>query len=116
MSTLKEITAIVRRDSVASLVRALEKRGVTRLFVSHVHAIGAGVDPEHFRLSMEEGETFSEKAKIEFVCKREDVDELLNAIRHESGTGHRGDGVITVADVNRIVNIRTGAEDYLALL
>ena len=30
--------------------------------------------------------------------------------------GHRGDGVVAVTDVVRIVNIRTGDEDHLALL
>ncbi len=116
MSELREIKAIVRTDSVAKLVRALEGRGVTRLFVSHIHVLGAGVDPEHFRLSMEEGAAYSEKAKIEFVCDEDEVDLLLTAIRDEAATGHRGDGVIAVTDVDRIVNIRTGDEDHLALL
>lgn len=38
-----------------------------RLHVSHVDAIGSGVDPEHFRVSFETGEGYTEKAKI--VCE-----------------------------------------------
>jgi nitrogen regulatory protein PII len=74
------------------------------------------VDPEHFRVSMEEGEVYSEKTKIEFVCEEDEVEELLAVIRNEAATGRRGDGLIAVTDVNRIVNIRPGDEDRLALL
>ncbi len=116
MDTLKEVKAIVRTDSVPSLIRVLESRGVTRFFISHIHVLGAGVDPERFRLSLDEGKAYSEKAKIEFVCKAEAVDVILDDIRVAAGTRHRGDGIIAVSNLDRIMNVHTGDEGYLALL
>jgi nitrogen regulatory protein P-II 1 len=43
------------------------------------------------------------------------VDRLVRIVCECARTGHRGDGVIFVSDVDRVVKIRTGAEDALAL-
>ncbi len=75
---------------------------MTRLFVSHIHVLGAGVDSEHLRLSMEEGQAFSGKAKIELICEADEVDEFLAVVRDEAATAHRGDGVIAVTNLDRI--------------
>jgi nitrogen regulatory protein P-II 1 len=113
---MKRIEAIVRTERVGAVVAALRRAGVARLIVSHVHALGYGVDPEHYRLSFEEGAAYSEKAKVLVVCGQEKVDTVLDAIRREGRTGHRGDGIVFVSDVERAVKIRTGAEDALALV
>lgn len=113
---MKRIEAIVRIERVAPTVAALREAGIPRVTVSHVHALGSGVDPEHYRLSFEEGGAYTEKAKILLVCPAETVDRAVEAIRTEGRTGHRGDGVVFVSDVERVVKIRTGAEDSLALM
>ena len=46
---LKELTTLVRTESVAQLVSELRKLAVPRFWVSHVHALGAGVDPGDYR-------------------------------------------------------------------
>ena len=51
---MKRIEIILRPERVEGTIRALKEAGVPRLHVSHVHAIGSGVDPEHFRVSFEE--------------------------------------------------------------
>ena len=116
MTSLVEMKTIVRTDAVARLIDALEERRVTRFWVSHVHSIGAGVDREDLRLSIEEGRPVSEKAKIEFVVPAADVDDLIEIVRLHGGTGHRGDGVVLVTPVSFVVNVRTGDRDELALL
>lgn len=113
---MKEIKAIVRKERLQDVVTALRNEGVPRLTILHVHSLGSGVDPEHYRMSFEEGGAFTEKARIELVCRATDVDRLIAAIRREARTGHRGDGVIFVTHVDRAVKIRTGDEDVLALL
>ncbi len=95
---------------------ALRKAGVPRLTVLHVHVMGSGVDPEDYRLSLEAGGAYTEKAKLEFVCRSEDVARLVELICQEGRTGHRGDGHIAIVDVERCVKIRTGDENELALL
>lgn len=112
---MKRIEAIVRTERVEDVVAALRAEGVPRLTVSHVHALGSGVDPEHYRLSFEEGAAYTEKAKILLVCPDERADALIESIRREARTGHRGDGVVFVSEIERACKIRTGAENALAL-
>jgi len=116
MAHLKEIKAIVRKDCVPELVRALENAEVTRLFISRIHALGAGVDPEDYRVSTEDGEAYTEKAKVEFLCPAQRADSILEVIRTWARTGHRGDGVVLVSDVTDVVNVRTGDRDLIALI
>lgn len=116
MDTLREMKTIVRTDAVARLLDALQEAGVTRVWVSHVHSIGSGVDPKERRVSFEAGGTYTEKAKLEFVVPAAEVDALTDVIRRHGGTGHRGDGVVLVTHVAAVVNVRTGDRDRLALL
>lgn len=115
-SKLKEMKTIVRPETVADIVEALKDAGVPRIWVSHVHSIGTGVDPEDFRLSFEDGGSYMKKARIEFLAEESEVERLTEIIRDCGGTGHRGDGVVVITDVASVVNVRTGDEDKLALL
>ena len=116
MSVMREVKAIVRRDCVPDLVHALKGADVTRFYVSRIHALGAGVDPEDLRVSLDEGESYTEKAKVEFLCRAERVDQLIELVREWAGTGQRGDGVVVVSDVTHVVSVRTGDQDRIALL
>lgn len=116
MSAMKELKTIVRTETVARVVHALQNAGVTRLWVCHVHSLGAGVDPEDFRPSFEEGTSYTEKAKIEFLAREEEVESLLEVVREHAATGHRGDGVVVVSDIDDVVSVRTGEHHVLALL
>ncbi len=113
---LKELTTIVRTESVAHLVSELEKFDVTRFWVSHVHALGAGVDPGDYRVSFEDGGAYSEKARVEFIVDQEALEAALAVIRDHCATGRRGDGVVVVSDIDTVVNVRTGDRNRLALL
>ncbi|HKJ02931.1 MAG TPA: P-II family nitrogen regulator, partial [Longimicrobiales bacterium] len=68
------------------------------------------------RASLDEGGTYTEKSKVEFLCRAERCDQVVDVIREWSRTGHRGDGVVIVADVTDVVNVRTGDHDRIALL
>jgi len=116
MTELKDVRAIVRKDCLSSLVQALSEAKTTRVYVSRVHALGAGVDPENFRVSMDEGEAYTEKTQVEFLCLAERVDELVEVIRSCAQTGHRGDGIIIVSEVADVVSVRTGDRDHIALI
>jgi len=113
---MKELKVICRKERVEKVVAALRAAGVPRLTVSHVHSLGSGVDPEHYRLSAEEGGAYTEKAKIELVCQAEAVPRLVQVVQDNGRTGQRGDGVIFVTEIERVVKIRTGDENALALL
>ncbi len=113
---MKLLKMIVRRERVDALVEALGVASVPRLFICHVHALGSGVDPEHYRLSFEEGGAYTEKTKIEVIVPDERVDELIDVVRRTATTGHQGDGIICISEVERVVKIRTGDENLAALV
>lgn len=116
MSDLKAIIAIVRTDCVPDLVQALKGTDVTRFYLSRVHAVGAGVDPEDFRVSLDDGSVYAEKTRVEFLCRAKRTEALVEVVREWARTGHRGDGVVVVSDVLDVVNVRTGDRDVAALL
>ena len=113
---MKELKIICRKERVEAIVAALRAAGVPRLTVSHVHSLGSGVDPDHYRLSLEEGAPCTEKARIELVCRAEDAPRFIEIVRGNGRTGERGDGVIFVTEIDQVVKIRTGDENALALL
>lgn len=113
---MKELKIICRRERVHEVVSALRAAGVPRLTISHVHALGSGVDPSDYRVSGEEGAAYTAKAKIELVCRADDVARLLDVVRTHGRTGERGDGVVFVTNIEQVVKIRTGDENTLALL
>lgn len=112
---MKLLKIVVRKERVEAVVTALREAGISRLFVCHVHAVGSGVDPEDFRLSFEEGSAYTEKAKIEIIVPADRVDELIERVRCHACTGHQGDGIICVSPIERVVKVRTGDEDLMAL-
>lgn len=116
MTTLKHIRAFVRPEVLQQLLVALEQKGVPRVFVSEVMSIGAGVDPEDYRVSAEGGESYSRKKVVEFFCDAEDAEDLIALVRNTARTGHRGDGIVTASSAGELVNIRTGDRELLALV
>ena len=111
---MKLLRIICREDRVDAVVASLRAAGALRLFIAHVHSIGSGVDPEHYSFSA--GGAYTKKAKIEIVCSADDVAGLVAAVREKANTGQRGDGVIIISDIERVVKIRTGEENVVALL
>lgn len=116
MADMKQVQAIVRTECVPDLVRALKGMEVPRFYLSRVHAVGAGVDPEDFRLSLDDGSVYTEKSKVEFLCSAAKTEALVEIVREWAGTGHRGDGVVVVSDVVDVINVRRGDHDVVALL
>ena len=116
MAGMKDVKAIVRTECVADLLKALKNSDVPRFYLSRIHAVGSGVDPEDFKLSLDEGSVYTEKTKVEFVCSADRADELVDVVREWARTGHRGDGVVIVSNVTDVINVRTGDHDRIALL
>lgn len=112
---MKEIKLYLRKERVDSVVDALRKAGIRHMTITHVQTVGSLTDPEHVRISFETGTTYTEHAKLEFVCSEPDVDKLIQVIEATARTGDRGDGIIFVSPVDRAVKIRTGVEGRAAL-
>lgn len=112
---MKEIKAHVKPERVEAVVVALHEAGVSHLTVTHVRAFGSGVDPDERRMSLEAGEWYTEKAKLELVCTAPDAPALVDVIVKAGHTGEPGDGIVFVSDVGRVVEIGSGRKGREAL-
>ena len=112
---MREIKAHVKPERVEAVVVALHDAGVSHLTVTHVRSFGSGVDPDERRMSLEVGEWYTEKAKIEFVCAAPDVETLVGIVVGAGRTGDPGDGIVFISDVGRMVDIGSGKEGREAL-
>jgi Amt family ammonium transporter len=89
--------------------------GVTGMTVSQV--MGCGIQRgsgEKYR-GAEIDATLLPKVKVEVVVSTIPVDKVIETAKRVLYTGHIGDGKIFVYNVDKVVKIRTGEEDFSAL-
>ncbi len=105
---MKLLKAFVRTRKVDEVIRALEEARAPGITVSRVHGVGYGYEPLAFTLAPGEIGKSAEVAKIEVVCRDEDLDRLLGVLATVARTGDPGDGIVFVMPVEQALKIRTG--------
>jgi nitrogen regulatory protein PII len=89
---------------------ALKAAGVQGITVSEVRGFGRqGGHSETYR-GAEYKIDFVPKVRLELVVDDSSVDAVIAAIKASANTGKIGDGKIWVANIDRLVRIRTGEE------
>ena len=107
---MKLITAIVKPFKLDDVKDALKAAGVQGITVSEVRGFGRqGGHSETYR-GAEYKIDFVPKVRLELVVDDGSVDAVIAAIRASAVTGKIGDGKIWVANIDRLVRIRTGEE------
>ena len=108
---MKEIKAIIQPHMLAKLMDALHAvphfPGVT---VSDCQGQGRGGGKGGQFEATQETIFFKKMTKIELFCADAVCDDLVEIIGAAAHTGNPGDGVIMVADLSRVVRIRTGQQ------
>ncbi|MBS1956445.1 MAG: P-II family nitrogen regulator [Cyanobacteria bacterium SZAS-4] len=113
---MKMVTAIIRPERLQDVKTGLFREGITGMSLSTVLGHGGEQDTiEQYRGSAVVFE-FVEKVKIEIAVPNHLVDKTIDTILNAAQTGTVGDGKIFVQSIERVVRIRTGEEDNLALL
>jgi nitrogen regulatory protein P-II 1 len=106
---MKEIKAIIQPHMLSKVMSALHALphfpGVT---VSDCQGQGRGRGEGGRYLATEETIFFAKRIKLEIFCDDAVSDELVSLIQRIAQTGNPGDGVIMVADLSRVVRIRSG--------
>jgi nitrogen regulatory protein PII len=103
---MKLIVAIIRPDKLAAVQKALNKRDICQMTVSH--ALGTGHERGHsyvYRSTRIE-ENLISRLKLEVAVDDGSVDSIVQAIRQTAATGHVGDGIIWVSPLEQAVRIR----------
>ena len=108
---MKEIKAIIQPHMLARVLDRLHAvphfPGVT---VSDCQGQGRGKGPGRRYVPDERTIDLVPKKKLEVFCTDEACDRLVETIQGAAHTGNAGDGVIMVADLPRVVRIRTGEQ------
>ncbi len=112
---MKLITAILKPFKLEEVREALAECGVTGLTVTEVKGFGRQKGHTELYRGAEYVVDFLPKVKVEVVVKSVDLDLCVDAIVKAARTGKIGDGKIFVTNVERVVRIRTGEEDEVAI-
>lgn len=115
VSTLVEVTAVVRGGMLAQVLEVLRDAGVPRITVLQAHAIGRGVDPASAKVSVVEGTTYADRAVIQFVTAEERSRMYVEVLCGAARTGRPRDGIVYLKPVLAVTKIRTGVEGRAAL-
>ena len=108
---MKEVKAYIRCNKAEDVMTALEEIGITDVTLIDVMGVGTLADPRKAKYSVRCIQKYSEVAKLEVVCKDDDVHRIVETIRKSAYTGLPGDGMIFVSSVEMAIKIRTGAVD-----
>ena len=66
-------------------------------------------------IGVEMDATLLPKVKVEVIVSKIPVSAVIDAAKKALYTGHIGDGKIFVYNVDKVVKVRTGEEDFAAL-
>ncbi|WP_405373805.1 P-II family nitrogen regulator, partial [Pseudobutyrivibrio sp.] len=112
---MTKVEILCKERNLEKLKNALLKLGITGMTVSHV--MGCGVQkgaPEYYRgVALEPA--LLPKIRVDVVVCKVPVQQVIDTAKKVLYTGHIGDGKIFVYDVEQVVKIRTGEEDFAAL-
>ena len=112
---MKQITAVIKPFKLEEVREALAEVGVTGLTVTEVKGFGRQKGHTELYRGAEYVVDFLPKVKVEAAIKDTLLDQVIEAIEKSAGTGKIGDGKIFVAELQRVIRIRTGEADEAAL-
>ena len=110
-----KVEIICKESKFEALKTAMLELGITGMTMSHV--LGCGIQkgkPEYYR-GVEVEATLLPKIQLDIVVSKVPVRSVIETAKRVLYTGHIGDGKIFVYDVENVVKVRTGEEDYDAL-
>ncbi|MGM0481695.1 MAG: nitrogen regulatory protein P-II [Pseudomonadota bacterium] len=112
---MKKVEAIIKPFKLDDVREALSEVGIAGMTVSEVKGFGRQKGHTELYRGAEYMVDFLPKVKLEVVIGDEDVDRCVEAIMETAQTGKIGDGKIFIADVERVIRIRTGEENEQAV-
>jgi nitrogen regulatory protein P-II 1 len=112
---MRLITAIIKPHKLDDVKNALEHLGVAGMTITEVKGFGRQGGHTVTYRGAEYAISFVPKVQISVVCDDYDAQTLVDTIAAAAKSGSIGDGKIWVTPVERLVRVRTGEEDVLAL-
>lgn len=110
-----KVTIIAKLSRYDHLKKAMNDLGVTGMTVTQVMGCGVQKGAGEMYRGVEVDATLLPKVKVEVVVSKIPVEAVIEAAKKALYTGHIGDGKIFVYNVDKVVKVRTGEEDFAAL-
>ena len=112
---MKLVTAIIKPFKLDDVRAALSDLGISGMTVTEVKGFGRQRGHTELYRGAEYVVDFVPKTRVEVAVRDDLLDQVLEAIVGAAKTGKVGDGKIFVADIERVLRIRTGESDDQAL-
>lgn len=110
-----KVVVISKLSRYDHLKKAMNDLGVTGMTVTQVMGCGVQKGAGEMYRGVELDATLLPKVKVEVVVSKIPVESVIEAAKKALYTGHIGDGKIFVYNVDKVVKVRTGEEDFAAL-
>lgn len=110
-----KVAIIAKLSRYDKLRKAMNDLGVTGMTVTQVMGCGIQKGAGDKYRGVEMDATLLPKVKVEVVVSKIPVDTVVEAAKKALYTGHIGDGKIFVYNVDKVIKVRTGEEDFAAL-
>lgn len=110
-----KVVIISKLSRYEKVKKAMNDLGVTGMTVTQVMGCGIQKGAGEMYRGVEMDATLLPKVKLEVVVSRISVESVIESAKKALYTGHIGDGKIFVYNVDKVVKIRTGEEDFAAL-
>ncbi len=110
-----KVSIIAKLSRYDQLKKAMNDLGVTGMTVTQVMGCGIQKGAGEMYRGVEVDATLLPKVKVEVVVSKIPVETVIEAAKKALYTGHIGDGKIFVYNVDKVIKVRTGEEDFAAL-
>ena len=110
-----KVVIIAKLSRYDHLKKAMNDLGVTGMTVTQVMGCGIQKGAGDMYRGVEVDATLLPKVKVEVVVSKIPVESVIESAKKALYTGHIGDGKIFVYNVDKVVKVRTGEEDFAAL-
>lgn len=117
---MKEVLIIIRPNMYFATKKALAEHNF--FSISSKDIISCFCNSEVFEVmdgnesSLYQGSHFVAKKLIEIFCRDEDLQEIIDLVLDINKTGHSGDGMIYVVDLDECIRIRTNESGINAIM
>ena len=112
---MKVITAVVKPHKLDDVKVALQEAGVQGMTITEAQGFGRQRGKTEVYRGAEYTVDLLPKVRIEVLCDVFDAERIAKVIVDAARTGKIGDGKVWIAEVDRVIRIRTGemGEDAL---
>jgi nitrogen regulatory protein PII len=109
------VTGIIKPHRLEAVSDALKEIGVNGLTVIEVQGYGRQRGRTETYRGSEYQVNFLPKIMVQVACDDDDANQIADAIASSAKTGTIGDGKVWIADLQRVIRVRTGESDDAAL-